>query len=592
MSTKGAVELKVGERYQVQGTVATLQELHSDRAVLRPVDGGALLVVQHKVVEALPEPVNAAVQAFMQISQEDWDKRAAIRGELERIAQLPSGKTKALQEAAKKLGVGERQLFRLAKIYKTNPTVMALCSAKPGPKFGARRLDDEREQIIQRCIEETYLTAEKPTVAQLFEAIEAACREADLEVPSITTVRTRVKAIELDVRVRRREGGKRARELCEGAPGHLEVEAILQRIEIDHTLIDVILRADTPEREVIGRPWLTVAIDCKSRMIVGFYVSFERPSAESVAMCLAMAALPKAEWLAAMGIVGAWPAEGIPLQIWLDNAMEFRSEALRRGCEQYQIQLCFRPVGSPQVGGTIERLIGTLMAMVHLLPGTTQSNIAARGEYDAGAKAVMTLSEFIPWFCEQVVSRYHLSVHRGIGMPPLKAWEQGAITAKIRKARDAMEYYASFLPGDTRKLTRTGVQMHTVNYWSDHFSPWIGRSKTVTVHYHRMDVYRVYVRLPDGTMTVAKADREDVKGLTLDDLRRRNGDKRLAGKAAVLTEARHEGYRRNRERLEAAQKATSKALRGASAPKALPAPEVPMPPMQRAFQPFDILLID
>ncbi|MEP4962367.1 MAG: hypothetical protein ABJU19_24160 [Roseobacter sp.] len=42
-------------------------------------------------------------------------------------------------------------------------------------------------------------------------------------------------------------------------------------------------------------------------------------------------------------------------------------------------------------GGHIERLIGTTMGAVHVLPGTTQSSPKDKGEYDSTGKAVMTL---------------------------------------------------------------------------------------------------------------------------------------------------------------------------------------------------------
>ncbi|MGW5574179.1 hypothetical protein ACWEVD_23545 [Nocardia thailandica] len=38
----------------------------------------------------------------------------------------------------------------------------------------------------------------------------------------------------------------------------------------------------------------------------------------------------------------------------------------------------YRPPGQPHFGGVIERLIGTMMTMVHELPGTTFSNTADR----------------------------------------------------------------------------------------------------------------------------------------------------------------------------------------------------------------------
>lgn len=86
-------------------------------------------------------------------------------------------------------------------------------------------------------------------------------------------------------------------------------------------------------------------------------------------------------------------ADGKPGELHLDNAAEFKSEALRRGCEEHGIALRYRPPGRPHYGGIVERVIGTLMELVHELPGTTFSNPAQRGRYDADAKAALTVAE-------------------------------------------------------------------------------------------------------------------------------------------------------------------------------------------------------
>ncbi len=80
-------------------------------------------------------------------------------------------------------------------------------------------------------------------------------------------------------------------------------------------------------------------------------------------------------------------------ELYVDNAAEFKSEALRRGCDQHGIRLRYRPPGQPHFGGIIERLIGTKMQMVHELPGTTFSSTADRGGYDSDATAALTLRE-------------------------------------------------------------------------------------------------------------------------------------------------------------------------------------------------------
>ncbi len=63
-----------------------------------------------------------------------------------------------------------------------------------------------------------------------------------------------------------------------------------------------------------------------------------------------------------------------------------------------------------------------MMGAVHLLPGTTQSSIAAKGDYDAESKATMTLSEFDRWFALEIC-RYNNSIHSSLGCTPVAKWE-------------------------------------------------------------------------------------------------------------------------------------------------------------------------
>ncbi len=78
------------------------------------------------------------------------------------------------------------------------------------------------------------------------------------------------------------------------------------------------------------------------------------------------------------------------------------------------MQLEYRPPLRPHFGDQIERLIGTVMKAMHLLPGTTFSSIKERGEYDSQGKAVMTLRELETWLVLQITGGYHLTVHRAL----------------------------------------------------------------------------------------------------------------------------------------------------------------------------------
>ena len=93
---------------------------------------------------------------------------------------------------------------------------------------------------------------------------------------------------------------------------------------------------------------------------------------------------------------------GLPRVIHVDNAKEFHSEALLRGCQEYGIAIEHRGPGRPHLGGHIERLIGTIMGAVHLLPGTTFSNVTEKESYDSEGRAVLTLPELERWLALQI----------------------------------------------------------------------------------------------------------------------------------------------------------------------------------------------
>ena len=254
-------------------------------------------------------------------------------------------------------------------------------------------------------------------------------------------------------------------------------------------------------RRPIQRPWLTLAIHVASRRVAGFYLSLEAPSAASVALAIHQAVTRKSAWLAARGVEGDWPVSGLPDLIHLDNAKEFRGRALKRGAAEYGVSLVHRPVATPHYGGHIERLIGTMMGAVHLLPGTTFSNVAERGAYDPEKHAAMTLDELEKWLTLQIVGRYHAEVHGSLLLPPVAAWGD-AIAARrepLRFPRDDAQFLYDFLPFEERSIRRDGVRLFGLRYRDDVLSSWAGRlDRRLRVKYDPSDLSSVFVEGPDG----------------------------------------------------------------------------------------------
>jgi putative transposase len=156
-------------------------------------------------------------------------------------------------------------------------------------------------------------------------------------------------------------------------PAEYTASRPLEVVQIDHTQVDVIV-VDEQSREPIGRPWITLAVDVLTRMVAGFHLGLEAPSRVSIGLCLLHAVYDKTAWTAVRGIDASWPVAGLPAALHADNGSDFRSQAFVRACRNQGIRVIWRPSGTPHFGGHIERLIGTQMGAVHLLPGTTFSN--------------------------------------------------------------------------------------------------------------------------------------------------------------------------------------------------------------------------
>jgi len=244
---------------------------------------------------------------------------------------------------------------------------------------------------------------------------------------------------------------------------------------------------DEVHRKSIGHPWLTLGMDICTRMITGFYLSFDAPSETSVGMCIAQGALPKESYLAQHGIEGSWPVCGYPQTLHVDNGPDFRSRGLERSCIEHGINITFRPVKKAHYGGHIERVLGTVSRAIHKIPGSTFSSPKDRGNYDSEKNACMTIAELEAWLLSWIVNTYHASKHKTLEMSPLQKWDIGINgrdgipgIGQPTLPGDAQTAYISFLPHFSRTIQRQGVSIDGLTYFDDVLRPWVGRDDKTT----------------------------------------------------------------------------------------------------------------
>lgn len=433
-----------------------------------------------------------------------WEEARRCLPVIRRLADHPARTRKMVEDAAAELACGATRVYDLLDRYIADPRLTSLLPAQRGPTPGYSRKDPEIDTLISETIDAFYLTRQQPRLADLVREVARKCRKRSIKPPGRWAIKARLAMRQGQETVRKRRGRKAADDRYRPVIGSLEAGWPLSLIQIDHTLVDVIV-VDSETRAPIQRPWLTLAIDVCTRCVAGFHLSLEPPSATSVALCLAHAALGKENWLAERDIDAVWPVRGIPERLHLDNAKEFRSEALKRGCEQYGIAIDHRPVRTPHYGGHIERLIGTMMGKVHLLPGTTFSNIQEKGDLNPEKSAAMTIDEVERWLGHAIAGVYHREVHRGIGTTPVAAWERGIVGDSRALGRgeptpvaDPRRFLIDFLPIERRLVRREGVALHSIHYWADVLAAWIGHPERMVVRYDPRDLSRIHLLGPDG----------------------------------------------------------------------------------------------
>jgi putative transposase len=396
--------------------------------------------------------------------------------------------------------------------------------------------------------------------------VQTNCISAGLKPPHRRTIVARLKDIDLQKRAKRR-GEQKIVKATTPVPGLFGASRPLGVVQIDHTKADVFV-VDEETRQPLGRPWLTLAMDVCSRMVTGFYLTMEAPSRLSTSLCLLHSVFDKSAWLREREITEPWPVAGLPDTVHVDNGADFRSRAFKRGCQDAGIAIEWRPPGEPRFGGHIERLIGTQMGRLHLLPGTTFSNEQELGDYDSKRHAALTLRELERYIALDIVGSYHQSIHGTLGRPPIAVWREHEGEIPLRLPQDRMRFWLTFLPEQERTLRPTGIHLFGLRYWSAALSADVGRSdRRLLVKYDPRDMARIFVRRPSGNFVEARYADVTLPSITLHEAVTARRTLLAKGRREVDTRAIVRTAIAQRELVEAATKKTAAARRGKASSK-------------------------
>lgn len=410
----------------------------------------------------------------------------------------------AVTDAAKTLGISTSAAYDAIRRYReTGRTDQLPPPTRPGGR-GKSRINPRAQKIIEEVLEATVLKRGGTKPRKFFREVKRRLDKAGLQV-SHATLADRLTKIPEHRWTKARKGYNETRKTHDPIRDHYpEVHRPLEVVQIDHWKADIEILSDD-RLQVIGRVWITLAIDVYSRMVFGMHVGIDAPSTTTFAMAMINGMTRKDAIAERYGLEWENPMGGKPERLEADNAGEFTGQSANASCEHFNIRMKWRPLGQPQYGAHIERLNGNLAVRFKDLPGATGSTPAERDELRPEMTAAFTLED-VTKHAWMIVDEYHNDVHTGIAMPPLEKFRGYYFGPNGQKHRlpdvfvDNLQFRIHWFPLEKRTVQRYGIRIDHLDYYSESLE-WLVRNRksygSLEVRRHPFDVRVIYVRHPD-----------------------------------------------------------------------------------------------
>lgn len=421
-------------------------------------------------------------------------------------------------------------MVRHVRIWRESHDIRALV-----PNFYARgshdkKLDVDVHQAISDAITTLWLSKPRKTRDAVFEGVLARIKNINalraqhehLQKPSYRTVTRAIAAVDRKTAMAARHSPAEANAEFRTYTQLPVADYPNHVVMIDDTPLDLTI-LDTEHRTTLGRPYLTCIIDVYSRMLLGFYVSFSPPSADTAMLAIRHAILGKSYVKKKYPMVqNDWIAVGKFQNLVSDQHASFKKESFRDALAGLRIVQHFAPKGESWVRPFIERFFGTIAtSLLHQMPGTTYSNIVERGKDVPAEDACFTAAQFDCLLHIWAVDYYNQRKNSGLVGVPHHVYLNGTKRVPIKLPRAIEDLDCLLRSSDDVKLTKQGVLVNKLLYNSPALTLMRRRGDApddVNVRYNPLDVSQVWVLDPRtlSFITVPAVDQDYTHNLTLD----------------------------------------------------------------------------
>ncbi|VVN72948.1 hypothetical protein PS718_00539 [Pseudomonas fluorescens] len=435
------IEVKVGEHYFYSGRRYQVSTAEDQSVQLRTIDGPPMVLYQTvttlrraadqgRFIKIQEAPITVSPEKLLARLNEQEAAKLKIRvsymsGLKEFGGRLARSQLSALIKSVTAL-IGSHHAPAYTTICSWRKAYLAAggnCIALlPNTHRTHRRhlshQPEEIKELIRQFLRQCYWVRTPLTKSAVIESISLAIKRLNAlrpasrqyRIPSTTTLYRIICELDSFETACKQYGRRYAIQKNRWGAALPEPECLFERVEADTQKLHV-FAADSLGR-VIGRPYLTVFLEIKTRHVVGWYISFNPPSLDTTLVALK----------ASINSDNVYA--GVAVLYIFDNGPEYIAKALRDILELLGAAVSFCEPGEPNQKPHIEAFFKTWSTqIVHSMSGTTFTGVAARGDYNSEKSAIYTLDQIREIFSRWLDS-YHNDRHSELEMSPNEAWDK------------------------------------------------------------------------------------------------------------------------------------------------------------------------
>lgn len=377
-------------------------------------------------------------------------------------------------------------------------------------------------EIVRKTLRTEYFTTKRYPLSRSVLLVNrqlSTLSENPIQV-STSTVRRIANEVDKYRQDAARFGASYARNKWRYSLGGPKARRVLERVEVDHTQLDLVVVCDRSGLPM-GRPTITIVIDSFSGYVIGFYVSFWGTGLGPTLNALKIAISPKQIYTEGVsGLTHTWMGHGIFELAVVDNGLEFHSPQFKLAALHLNTDIQYCAVRQPWLKPSVERALGVI---TQSLPAQGKVHKPANNYLppDPRKTAAITFSQLCHGLLKLFVDVMPFESNSYTLAQPYQTFKEGFETLpppQFCSSTQELELISAL----SKNLTvgNSGIESAYLHYNSTELQQLrrrIGTTFKTTVKYQPEDLSYVYVQEPRSKdwLMVPSCNPEYTQGLSI-----------------------------------------------------------------------------